>query len=312
MTPRARAWRSIGVGAHAPGAPAAPGERVAPGLLDRIDGWVLFLVTVGLFLLVIEVAFRVARRERRKHSEADAKAHVGVVLGALLGLLGLLLAFGFTIVDARFEHRKQLVVDEANAIGTTFLRAGMLPAPHRARVRELLRAYVDLRLEARSPADLPRLLRQSARLHDELWAEAEGAAARSDTPVVAIFVTSLNEMIDLQESRLSVALYQRMPFPFLVTLYLVATLAMALLGYSVGQMRARALPATTAAVLAVSLVMLLIVQLDRPWNTLFDVSRQPLSDVRDVMGAVRADGASVAHADQGRRRRVEAPARAGG
>lgn len=249
----------------------------------------LFLATVVFFLAVIEVTFRIARRRRRRAlalgvSEADAKTHTGVVLGALLGFLGLLLAFAFTIVEGRFHERKELVLAEANAIGTTYLRAALLPAPHGERARSFLRQYVDTRLGVETPEQLPRVLRRSAELHHELWSEAEGAAARSDTPVVATFITSLNELIDLHQERLTVGLYHRLPFTFILTLFVVATLAMATLGYSVGLSQTRELHSTAAAVVAVALVMMVIVEIDRPWHTVFEVTQEPLVEVRAGMG----------------------------
>ena len=115
-------------------------------VLDVLPLWGLFLVIVVLVLAAIEGGYRLGSyRHRRSDREKDAP--VGAMVGATLGLLAFMLAFTFGMAASRFDTRKQLVLDEANAIGTTYLRAAMLPE-RRDEIRALLRSYVDARLEA--------------------------------------------------------------------------------------------------------------------------------------------------------------------
>src|SRR5690606_20086363 len=117
----------------------------------------------------------------------------------------------------RFVERRQLVLEEANAIGTTYLRASFLPPPHRDEVQTLLRQYVELR-RAATPEELPMALERSQTLHRALWAEAIASSEQKPDPITALFVQSLNQMLDLHESRVTVALHQRMPKAILLSL----------------------------------------------------------------------------------------------
>ena len=108
--------------------------------LYRVNEWVILGVSITLFLVAIEAGFRLGRRNRLSVSE-HAKSQINTIQGAMLGLLALLLGFTFAMAISRFEVRKQLVLDEANAIGTTFLRAQLLPQPQRQELSNLLRQY---------------------------------------------------------------------------------------------------------------------------------------------------------------------------
>src|SRR5262245_17809846 len=101
-----------------------------------------------------EIGFRVGLRLHRAKDE-PRRSQIGGVQGAVLGLLGLLLGFTFAMGVSRYDTRRNLVLKEANAVGTTWLRAGFLPEAHRAPVKELLTRYVDLRLKYQTQAGDP-------------------------------------------------------------------------------------------------------------------------------------------------------------
>src|SRR5215469_7511459 len=116
------------------------------GILDSLPLWGLFVVILLVVLLSVEFGYRLGKY-RRSRSEQEKEAPVGTMVGATLGLLAFILAFTFGLAAARFDARRQLLLDEANAIGTTYLRAGMLPE-RGEEIRGLLRDYVRTRLEA--------------------------------------------------------------------------------------------------------------------------------------------------------------------
>lgn len=268
--------------------------------LDAVPmGWI-WVGSVILFVTAGELAFRLARSqvqarktpgltngETRPRDGAvldDQRTHAGVLLGALLALLGLLLAFSFNIVESRFQSRKQLVLQEANAIGTTYLRAGLLPAPHPGHIRGLLHAYVKPRLAIEHPRDLPTLLAEAENFHARLWRSAEQAASVDpDAETVGLFLTSLNDVIDLHQERITVSLYHRLPRPILISLFLLASLSIAVLGFSAGLGNSRTPLPTAAVMFAIALVVSLIIELDRPWQRIFDVNQQALGDVERTM-----------------------------
>jgi hypothetical protein len=117
------------------------------GPLDFLPLRVLLVATVVIVLLSTEGGYRLGTY-RRHRTEPEKDAPVGAMVGAMLGLLAFMLAFTFGLAASRFDARRIVLLDEANAIGTAYLRAGLLPEPHRSKIRDLLRAYVDARLEA--------------------------------------------------------------------------------------------------------------------------------------------------------------------
>lgn len=252
-------------------------------LLDLVPWWVVLIGTVALLLLAMEIGFRLGRRRARVDT-GNRSAQIGVLVGAILALLGLLLAFSFSIVEGRFASRKELVLEEANAIGTAYLRAGYLPEPHSERAQELLRAYVNVRLNATSPVALEEAISESEELHRELWAEAVTLSRTEPVSrMIPLFVNVLNEVIDLHEARVTVALHQRLPGLILATLFAVSVLAMTMLGYYAGLGRWRSLLPTVIVGIAIASVIVLIIELDRPGTRLFHVSQSAIRDVHETM-----------------------------
>ena len=256
------------------------------GLLDPFPLWTLFPVTVVVVLLSVEVGYRVGRN-RRQRSQEEKEAPVGAMVGATLGLLAFMLAFTFGLAANRFEERRQVVLSEANAIGTTYLRAAMLPEPMRTESRNLLREYVDVRLEATQPGKTGQAISKSEELHDRLWSQAVAAAEKDRSPITGLFIQSLNEVIDLHAKRVMAALRSRVPGAIWIGLYLLAILSMVAMGYHEGVTSNKRSVAVVAVVLAFSAVLFLIADLDRPGKGLLRVSQQTMIDLRNSMSVQR-------------------------
>ena len=176
-------------------------------LLYNTNEWLIAFVMLALLLLATEVGFRIGYRTRVGVDEG-AKSQVGTISGAIIGLLALLLGFTFAMALSRFDLRKQLVLEESNAIGTTYLRSRLLPEPVRTEVNGLLRSYVDSRLDFyRAGQDDERLreaLERTKRLQGQLWAQVAAAVEKDDRETTTgYFITSLNDVIDLHSSRLT-------------------------------------------------------------------------------------------------------------
>src|SRR5262245_53113438 len=162
-------------------------------MLDQIIGrillnqWIVFAVLLIFLIGISELAWRMGLARRPRESETDKQS--GTVKSAVLALLGLLLGFSFALAAARHDARRELVVEEANSIGTTALRAQLLPEPHAANVITLLREYVPLRIEAHREAQFSdRFItarKRTAELTDRIWTEAVGAAAARPSSITA-------------------------------------------------------------------------------------------------------------------------------
>lgn len=252
------------------------------GLLDPFPLWTLFPLTVLLALISVEVGYRVARYMRKRYQDGK-EAPIGGMVGATLGLLAFMLAFTFGMAGSRFEDRRQMVLTESNAIGTTYLRAAMLPEPMRTETRNLLRQYVDVRLEGTDPKKTAQAVAKSEELLGQLWSQAVGAVEKDRTFITSLFIQSLNQVIDVHAARLMASLRSRIPAAIWIALYLLAILAMVVMGYDQGLTGSRRSPAIIVLVLAFSAVLTLIADLDRPSKGLLQVSQQSMLELKQSM-----------------------------
>lgn len=253
------------------------------GLMDALPLWGMFGATVIVVLLSIEGGYRVGRYRHRR-SEDEKEAAVGAIVGATLGLLAFILAFTFGLASSRFNARREIVVEEANAIGTTYLRAGLLPNNRDAKIRKLLGEYVDARLEVVQTGNVVKVLRRSDELHRQLWKEAEAVGQEHpDSIVVGLFIQSLNETIDVHSKRVLVGLQNRLPGALWATLYLITMLTMAGVGYHEGLTNSRRSLAIVVLVLTFSSIMTLVADLDRPREGFMTVSQQAMIDLSKMM-----------------------------
>jgi hypothetical protein len=261
--------------------------------------WVSLLIAIVAFATVSEIGFLLARRAAPEACE-QLKPSVAVVVAAMLGLLALLLGFTFNMVDTRFTARRQLVIEDANAIGTAYLRASLLPPPHDARVAELFREYVAMRVTPPTRATVERDLARAGELQDELWNEARAITAfDTHSQVTNLFVAALNNVIDAHAARVNVGLYQRLPIAIRVVLYVASLLAFGVVGYSVGLTRRRAPLATIPFIIAVATVMTMIVEVNRPLAPALQVELKAYRDLQQQMERDRR-AAAQAHVDDRR------------
>jgi hypothetical protein len=165
--------------------------------------------------LVLEIGRRFAVRFRIE-LVAQRKEQMGTIRDGLFVLISLLLGFTLTLAASRFAERRSLMVDEAVSIGTTYLRASVLPAETRDRSKRLLEEYVDARLKLSEGTlefdAFTDSLNRSKRLQEQLWHEAAAVAQVDRSAVIAIYINSLNETIDLHEKRVA-AFENRIPYP---------------------------------------------------------------------------------------------------
>jgi len=250
--------------------------------LDVLPIWSIYILTALVLFVVAEAGFWLGKVVQKRWPD-QSEPGVGAMVGAALALLGFLLAFATSFAINIFNERRQLVVLEANAIGTTYLRAGYLADPYGVESRQLLREYVNLRLEALDPAKTQASIARSEQIHDELWAYAEEVARQDPGPTVALYVSSLNEVIDLHTERLSEELGFRVPPFVLLGLYGVAILTMALMGVHNSYREKHNLVAEVIVVLIVSVVFILIVELDRSNVGMINIPQDALIDLRDKL-----------------------------
>ncbi|HEY6695875.1 MAG TPA: hypothetical protein VI006_23680 [Solirubrobacteraceae bacterium] len=223
---------------------------------------------------------------RVRHLSATLKEPFGILQGALLGLVGLLLAFGLSLAVTRYESRRANVVTEANAIGTTYLRAQTLPEPMRTRSMDLLVRYTRtaIRLSDHVPgsADARASAAAEEELQRALWGlagEALDVAPTASAP--RLYVESLNEMIDAENTRIA-ALANRVPTAVLVLELVGSAVALGLLAAYLA-FSGRGVIAVVLASLLVAFLLLVTADLDRPTRGMIRVPDTVLTDELESM-----------------------------
>ena len=251
--------------------------------LDNFPLWLVFLLVVSVFELSIEIGYR-AGRWRHVRTPGEKDLVVGAMVASILGLLAFILGFTFSLAASRFEARRQVVLKEANAIGTTYLRAQFLPEPEGGTVAQLLREYVDTRLRGIDSRQTAEAVARSEPLQTLLWQQAVSAAAKTpQSYTTALFINSLNEVIDVHSERLLVGLRSRIPSVIWAGLIGLAVLGMVAMGYQAGLSVTQRSPAMVGLSLAFAVVMVLIADLDRAQEGFLRVSQEAMVDLQATM-----------------------------
>jgi len=252
------------------------------GVLDVIPLWILFPLGFLLILACCELGFRLGHNFA-KSEIAGAKESASVTLGAVLGFLAFMLAFTFNTAATRFHERRDVVIEDATSIGTTYLRAKLVAEPEGSDIRNLLREYVDNRVGQIDLENAGDRAAKAESLQVLIWDRAKIAAERSPTPVMAVFLQSLNEMIDVHTKRVTIVLYHRISNWIWFSLFVLLVIGIGSLGYQNGLNSEVRSPTIIAATLSFAIILLVTIALDRPGAALFSVDQAAMDSVRREM-----------------------------
>jgi len=250
---------------------------------------VALLVSIGLFfgiMICLEVGYRIGRRNLARNPE---RAHegIGVIEAAVFALLGLLLGFSFAGGTSRLDAKRQLIVQEANAIGTAYLRLDELPLNDQPSIRGLFRDYLDARI--RVYQKLPDVeaaeqeLGRVAELQKQIWSRAVAASRNDSTQNTArLLLPAINDMIDVTTAR-TIAMYTQLPRLIFILLTGVALISGLLAGYAMAKRKSRSLlhMALYAAVIAVTVYAVLDLEYPRFGLIRLDMADKALLQLRD-------------------------------
>ena len=252
-----------------------------------LDQWLIILVMFSVLVVASEIGFRTGVRKRgMPESERSLVSGTGA---AMLGLLGLLLGFTLAMAIGRWDERRDIIVDESNAIGTLSLRAGFLEEPLRDELRETLREYTKARIvlgSHRDDLDKWHAARaKSEMLHAQIWATIERANNSELSPaVMSSLIASANEVIDIHELRLA-SIENYLPVSLLILLLGVGAVAMSFLAWSFGAGTHGSRKAVLMLGLLIAAVLLLIMDLNRPQRGMIDVGVETLERTQDSIEA---------------------------
>jgi hypothetical protein len=240
------------------------------------------LVAISLFsglLGMLELWYRfglLAREQRSEHPD-----QLGTIQGAMLGLLALLLGFSFALAAGRFNDRVQLIVDEANAIGTAYLRCDLLPDGERAELQQLLKDYTAQRIifyDAKEEAEQAVATAASEAMQTKMWAMVS-AEAKARNALAQVILPPFNELFDLHAARVAAA-SRHMPFMLLLLLLSCSLVSVAAVGYGCGVAGKRNIMLTTSLTFLISGALWATIDMDHPRRGLIRVGQQPMIDLQ--------------------------------
>ncbi len=242
--------------------------------MDKIIDFPIVILAVSFISLLLSALAGGLLRKRRRHLQEDEVEDFGVVQAATLTLLGLLIGFTFSMAISRYDQRKIYEEEEANAIGTEYVRADVLPAADASRVHELLRKYLDQRVQfyiTRDPLVLRQIDISTAQIQNQMWSAVQSRAVAQPTAVTALAVSGMNDVLNSQ-GYTQAAWWNRIPFEAWVLLTVIAVGCNLLIGY--GTHRTSML--LTVVPLSVSLSFFLIADIDSPRAGVIRVQPQNL------------------------------------
>jgi hypothetical protein len=251
------------------------------GILEDLPLWVIFIGTVLIVLLATEVGYHLGLWLYARYPSMGRSSMTGPLIGGMMGLLAFLLALTFAAAVGQHADRKGMVVTEANAIGTAYLRAGFLEEPDKEKSRGLLSEYVEVRLAPQSdPALFDSAVARSEEIHAQLWSIVEeNVRQEKKSDIMALYAEAINTVIDVHTLRLTAA-ERRLPSGLLAVLYLALVFSFLLLGVASSDDGKR-IPPLTLFLFAMVFVttMILILDLNRPLSGLVTVSQEALEDL---------------------------------
>lgn len=239
------------------------------------------VITLICFFLVMTIGYLIGKRHSKQKALTEKREKtVGTLTGAILALLGFMLAISLSMADSKFQERRKLILDEANAISTSILRAQAIGGVHGTEITRLLENYTRLRLEFFAAGEdrnrLKKVYEQTQILQKSIWDHVSAIAQAAPTPISSLLLSSLNQVFDLGTSRRWV-LEVRVP-PYVIKLLLVfSLLSMGIMGYYFGICGVYHPALSGLLFVALTFIILLIMDLDRPRSGYIKPEQSPLT-----------------------------------
>ena len=253
--------------------------------LDVVPLSVIFIVTITVVLAAIEAGYRLGRWRRNTQAGlAESEAQLSAMTGAHLALLAFIMAFSFSMASGHYQDRRELIMADANAISTAYLRTKLIDAPEARAIARDLVEYTEVRSVIETLEDAPQMMSDSDRLQASMWQQMTALVQRQAPNIThSLLIQSLNEVFDIHDERVVAGLKKRVPRSLWAFLAALLILAMLGIGYFSGAKGNRNPIASTALALSFSLVLLLIADLDRPAGGILRGDQAPVLEVLERM-----------------------------
>jgi hypothetical protein len=242
--------------------------------------FIIALLMIIIFFAILTVGYLIGRRHGKKESASEKREKTaGTITGAMLALLGFMMAISLSMSESRFENRRKLVIDEANAISTSSLRAQAIGGVHGTEIVRLIRDYTRLRLAffeaGEDPKRLQTVYEQTTDIQSRIWKNASAIAGSRPTPISGLLLSSLNETFDLATTRRWI-IEVRLPPNVIKLLMLVSFLSIGILGYYFGICGVYHPILSGLLFFSLTFIILLIMDLDRPRSGYIKPEQSPL------------------------------------
>lgn len=235
----------------------------------------IFIVPFVVTILTIMIGEKMGKRHVKRNGAID-EGSVSTVVGAAMALLAFLLAFTFQIVSDRLDTRRELLLDDVTNIRTTSLRAGLLPEPYKTRSRTLLKEYISLRAQlAQDVTRTHEAIERSHSIADTLWKHCEEISALDrSSESYSLYISSVNELIEILNKRITMTLEYRIPVTILWVLFAISTATMLGLGFQFGTKGTGSMKLYIFWSVVFACVVWLIFILDRPETGMVRLSQE--------------------------------------
>jgi hypothetical protein len=259
------------------------------GFIFKLSGIIIFLFMIVLIPVIIG---QKVGHLHIKRSPDLKDAPVGTVVAAAFGTLAFLIAFIFQIAANRYNDRKVLLLDEVTCIRKGYLQAGLLSEPMRSESRKLLAEYVDIRLSlSKDPSTLDKAKARSQEILDKLWGYTEKLAAEDrSSEVYSLFTTSVNDLVDNYNHRITMTFEYRMPKIIIWILFIVVFFTMLTLGYQFGISGRGNIQVNSILAFIFVSVMFLILSLNQPEIGLAKLDQTPMVTLQKQLQVRQSTG----------------------
>jgi hypothetical protein len=252
------------------------------GILDTFPIWELYIGMALILLLSFEVGFQISKYTASSKDKEGFNSTSPMVSG-LLAMLAFVLAFTFAMAASQHNLRKQNVLKEANIIGTAYLRADLLGQRDEMKVKELLKEYVNSRvyaIEMGSVKEMEHVLVRSLEIHALLWELVSSAAKEEPNLYAMLVLQSINDVIDMHQSRVTAGFYNRIPYSVWLALLAISALTMMTMGAQARLAKSRRLAAVIPLILAFTTLTEVVLDLDRPNEGFITVGQEAMVDLQ--------------------------------
>jgi hypothetical protein len=252
--------------------------------ITSLSPWVLFFIILSIGLLTSELGVWIGHRKLR-YLPKSKDSQIGSMVGAMLGLLAFMLGITFSITSSRFASRKEMVVQQAKAITTCYLRTSLIPEKQRDETRLLFRKYIDLLVHTKDPEDLGEAIAVLNDLNMQIWNQSASLVHEEmDSELRSLYIESVNDVLDTFNKRKTVALVYKIPSATWVVLILLFVLSTFVVGYETGDQKRRRILNTPIMSAAFALIVTLIADMDSAaYSKNFRASQRPLIEAQEMI-----------------------------